>query len=90
MIFPKGITFFKCFLKVGICSLWNSEEFIFKCMPLLVYWASKLNVRACPCYSFVYCQCDDAESNQVTCTDPEDISCLFLAVWHYLFGLGKL
>lgn len=32
----------------------------------------------------------DAESIQSTWAHPEDIPCLFLALWHYLFGLGKL
>lgn len=32
----------------------------------------------------------DAESIQSTWVHPEDIPCLFLALWHYLFGLGKL
>lgn len=85
--FPKG-NIFKSFLQLRISSYyWNSE---FKYMPWLVYWASTPNVRACPYYCFLCSQCDDAESNQVTWADPEVISCLFPALWHYLFGLGKL
>lgn len=80
---------FNSFLQLRISSYWNSEEFIFKYVPWLVYWASAPNARACPYYCFLCSQCDDAESNQITWADPEDISCLFPALWHYLFGLGK-
>lgn len=69
---------------------WDSEEFLFKHLPWLACGASAPKGRAWPCYSPVCSQCDDAESVQITWADPEDIPCLFLALWHYLFGLGKL
>lgn len=69
---------------------WDSKEFIFKHLPWLAHWASAPKGRAWPRYSFVCSQCDDVESFQITWADPEDIPCLFLALWHYLFGLGKL
>lgn len=59
-------------------------------LPWLARWASAPKGRAWPRYSFVCSQCDDVESFQITWADPEDIPCLFLALWHYLFGLGKL
>lgn len=79
------------FLHLRISSnYWNSKEFIFRYMPWLVYWASTPGMRACPYYCFLCSWYSDAESNQISWADPEDISCLFPAPWHYLFGLGKL